>query len=282
MLCTKLNSRYQQSYMIQNPVSGAMVLFAFYFVFAWIYQPFNTQRSQSFNFEITMILYAAGASLCAWLTVVVLKKNSFFSRIEEWTLLKELISIYLVLQLAGIAIFLLAFLIEGPVEFTRWDIKTFLDSCKYSFLIGIFPYTFFALLNLETWIEKSGDRVSQNEYFDRSIEIRSSLKKESLHFRVKDFLFATSDGNYVVFYILENENVVEKTIRNSITNIQGQLNSYPRLFRCHRAFIVNMDKVLVSKGNASGYQLSIQNTDKKVPVSRQRVQDYNTFRTNSN
>jgi DNA-binding LytR/AlgR family response regulator len=48
----------------------------------------------------------------------------------------------------------------------------------------------------------------------------------------------------------------------------------PLYFRCHRAFIVNLDNVLDWKGNALGYQLTIRDYTQKIPVSRQKVKAF--------
>jgi DNA-binding LytR/AlgR family response regulator len=42
----------------------------------------------------------------------------------------------------------------------------------------------------------------------------------------------------------------------------------PFLFRCHRAYIVNLDRVTNIGGNAQGYRLSLSNNPEVVPVSR--------------
>ena len=39
-------------------------------------------------------------------------------------------------------------------------------------------------------------------------------------------------------------------------------------FRCHRAYIINLDKVEQVEGNAQGYKLKVRGTEERVPVSR--------------
>jgi hypothetical protein len=280
-----LKIKYPQNYIIGKPVFGALILFAFSLGFALLYQPLNTQKSHWFNFEITMILYSLAASLSAWLAIVLLKRIKFFSNKKDWSILKEFFSAYLVLQVMGITVFLSAFIIESPIEETRWNLLTFIDSCKYSFLIGIFPFAFFTTMNYKHRF-KNGESIesenNNNEEAEILINIRSTLKKESLSFRANEFLFVMSDGNYVVFYLYRNNEIKKMPIRNSISNIENQLADFPNFFRCHRAFIVNIDKVLAKKGNALGYQLSIANCGDKVLVSRQNVKVFDTLFAKSN
>ena len=119
------------------------------------------------------------------------------------------------------------------------------------------------------------DLDQEGEEGDKAlIHISSSLKKESLSFLAKELLFVASDGNYVDFYLQEEDKARRVPIRNSISNIEQQFKDIPYYFRCHRAFIVNMNAVSSSKGNALGYQLSLQNYSHKVPVSRQKIKAF--------
>jgi hypothetical protein len=271
-----LNTKYPQNYIIGEPIFGAFILFAFILGFTFLYQPLNTQKSQWFNFEVTMILYSFTAAFAAWLCIVLLKKLRFFSG-TNWSILKELISMYLVLQVMGIAIFLAAFILENPTKVSRWNLTTFLDSCKYSFLIGILPFAFFTAMNYKYRFKKDESIELQNDNNEAPeilINISSTLKKESLSFRASEFLFVTSGGNYVIFYLYQNNEIKKISIRNTISNIENQLADFPNFLRCHRAFIVNIDKVLTKKGNALGYLLNLKNYDIGVPVSRQNVKTF--------
>lgn len=277
-----LNTKYPQNYIVKKPILGAFILFVFSLGFTLIYHPLNSHKSIYFEFELTMLFYTFTASFFAWLSIVLLKKIPFLSNKKDWTLLKEIIAIYLVLQVIGIVIFLFAFIIESPAPKSRWDLLTFFNSCKYSFLIYIFPFTFFTALNYR--FTRLNFVASINEYTndleqELIINISSSLKKESLSFYANDLLFATSDGNYVFFYLSKNNKVEKVSIRNSISNIEDQLKQIPYYFRSHRAFIVNLNKVQSKRGNALGYTLSLANCEIKIPVSRNNIKAFDSVFT---
>ena len=180
----------------------------------------------------------------------------------------------------GIAIFLAGFIFESSTEVSRWNFTTFFDSCKYSFLIGILLFAFFTANNYRHRFQKSESfelRNNNKEEDEILININSNLKKESLTFRANEFLFVTSDGNYAIFYLYRNNEIKKVSIRNSISKIEKQLSEFPNFFRCHRAFIVNINKVVTKKGNALGYLLNIANCDIKVPVSRQKVKIFDSL-----
>lgn len=272
-----LKTKYPQNYIIKRPVTGAFILFIFSFVFTLIYHPLNAQRSFYFGFELTMLVYTLSSSIIGGLSIVLLKKIPFFSKIERWTAGKELLSIYLVLQFMGIAIYFLAFAIEPPAIESRWNLATFWDSCKYSFLIYIFPFVYFSAINYKFLFldfESTETDFPDQKQQSLPVHIRSKLKKEWLNFKANEFLFAVSEGNYVVFHLHKDRETKKIPIRNSIFNIEQQLEDIPFFFRCHRGFIVNLNIVESKKGNSSGYLLKLKHTDDTIPVSRKNTKAF--------
>ena len=107
------------------------------------------------------------------------------------------------------------------------------------------------------------------------IKISSQLKKEELSFYPSQFLYAESDGNYVVFYLNKDNLVKKEIIRNSINNIEQQLSEIPYFLRTHRAFIVNLKKVRSKQGNTLGYLIKLSDIEFKIPVSRNNTKIFN-------
>ncbi len=272
-----LNIKYPQNYIIRQPLQGAVVLFVFSFAFTLLYHPLNTHESFYFGFELTMLFYTLPAAIASALLILILKRIPGFSRIEHWTLGKELLSVYIILQFMGVVIFFLGFLIESPATDSRWNLPTFLDSCKHTFLIYIFPFAFFSainykflFLNFESTVEKYQDEKK----LKLRVDIRSRLKKESLSFTANELLYAVSEGNYVVFHLLKDHKIKKIPIRNSITEIENQLQNIPFFFRCHKGFIVNLNMVESKKGNSSGYLLKLKFSKEAIPVSRKNTRDF--------
>lgn len=153
----------------------------------------------------------------------------------------------------------------------------FFDSALRVFLIEIFPFGFSSFLTyLQYQKPKSKHLGSHENVVDKGklITINSSLKKESLSFYEDEFLFAESDANYVIFHLYKEGKNHKVTIRNSISNIEKQFSEYPKFVRTHRAFIANINQVSKKTGNALGYQLSLKNSHKKIPVSRQNTKTF--------
>lgn len=273
-----LNRRFPQNYILRYPFRGFPILALFTFFFALLYQPLHSHQTGNLTYSETMAIYSLVAALSAMLIIRLLKIFRYFSGIEEWTLSKELLSIFLVLMGMGISIYLFAFIIEPTAP--RWNISTLWDSCKNAFLVGILPFSFFTIIHLnqlpgkKTSLYGSPSETSEIETLEERIEIESKLKKEKLAFYPSQFLYAESDGNYVVFYLKEETEIRKRIIRNSISQVESQLTDQPDFFRTHRSFIVNLKKITRKEGNTSGYRLSLKGLSIAIPVSRQNVVEF--------
>jgi DNA-binding LytR/AlgR family response regulator len=116
--------------------------------------------------------------------------------------------------------------------------------------------------------------LASPEPAEELIRIKSQLKKEELTFYPCQFIYAESDGNYIIFHLDIENQIKKKIIRNSISNIEHQLSAIPFFFRTHRAYIVNLKRVCSQKGNTLGYRLKLSGTESEIPVSRQKTRDF--------
>lgn len=270
---------YPQNYIIRHPLAGTIIVSLFTFTFAILYKPLGFHSSKALSYPLTMALYSflAGASII--ISVKLIKSFRSFSDSREWTLLKEIISVFIILSGIGISVYFLGFFFESSVN--RWTISTFLDSYKYSFIIGILPFTFFMALNYRYLLtngvnyEAIARQGMEPRITEEPVQISSQLKKEDLSFYADEFLYAESDGNYVVFYLFKNNQLKKEVIRNSINSIEQQLSAVPYLMRTHRAFIVNLKKIRSRQGNSLGYLIKLTDTEFKIPVSRNRIELFN-------
>jgi hypothetical protein len=270
-----LIKRYPQNYLIKIPVAGALALALFCFAMLMLYKPVSNQSTSNLPYTQTMAIYSLSAGLAVYFSIRLFKKIKWFSTPKEWNLAKEVVFIMIIMAILGIVIYLLAFWLEPPAD--RLNLETFLDSFIYAFFTGIIPFAFFSAINYQSLftariavIEESNEKMP----LESKIQIRSKLKKEELTFYPSQLIYAESDGNYVVCHLLVNEKVKQKMMRNSMGEFERQLSDFPQFFRTHRAFIVNLKKVTAKKGNSSGYQLKLSNTDFEVPVSRQNTKSF--------
>jgi DNA-binding LytR/AlgR family response regulator len=50
--------------------------------------------------------------------------------------------------------------------------------------------------------------------------------------------------------------------------MEEQLAAHPAFFRCHRMYLVNLQRVISVSGNAQGLKLQLDGLEEAIPVSR--------------
>lgn len=88
-----------------------------------------------------------------------------------------------------------------------------------------------------------------------------------------DFLFLESRGNYLHVFCENEGDIREFRIRETIRKFREDNADFPNLFHSHRAFVVNLDKIIRIDGNAAGYFLHVHPKLHKVPVSRSHIEE---------
>ena len=76
---------------------------------------------------------------------------------------------------------------------------------------------------------------------------------------------------------MQEDEVKSVLLRNSLSNINEVLFEYDEFYHCHRSYIVNLSKIKSVMGNARGYQLFLDNITEVVPVSRNKIEAFNTI-----
>ncbi len=111
--------------------------------------------------------------------------------------------------------------------------------------------------------------VERKEEIKREfIELFAENQRDSVTLSPENLLFIESDDNYSTVFFTQQNRIQKKLLRNTLTRLEAQVESFPTLRRCHRSYLVNLKKVSRVSGNAQGYRLHLHDTDEIVPVSR--------------
>lgn len=273
----RLKSSYPRNYVLNNPLSGALVITVFFFIFSVLYKPLGVHAAEGFSYVLTMAFYSCFSGLATWLLIKMVISFKWLGDNSNWTIISEFVSILMILTGIGIAIYIIGFFIEAPSE--RWNISTFIDSLIYGLLIGAIPFLFFTVVNYPKLQlinkEVNNDIDSAIIQPQKTVHISSQLKKESLDFYPDELIYAESDGNYVIFFFEKDKQIKKEIIRNSINSIEEQLSGIPFIMRTHRAFIVNLKRVTLRQGTSLGYTLKLSGTESRIPVSRNNTRKFN-------
>ncbi len=116
--------------------------------------------------------------------------------------------------------------------------------------------------------------VSQNQNQNR-IRIIAENGKDVFEERADNILLIHSSGNYIEIYRADSKSVYRKKLfRQSLAHVENLLKESPEFKKCHRCWMVNLNRIESLVGNSKGYSLTIGGTDLSVPVSRNYIAEF--------
>lgn len=125
-----------------------------------------------------------------------------------------------------------------------------------------------ALLEEKENMRKQVERYEM-DYQNKSVEFTIDSSGNSLILSVSDIVYFKSADNYVEIAYKEGVMFKKKLIRNTLKNVEQQLNVYPHFIRVHRTCIVNTQHIEALTKHDNNNWLIITGYEEKLPVSRQ-------------
>jgi len=263
----------------------AVVIGAFVGVFLLLFQPFGIGIWETSNKTLKILGFGLATFVITAFTFIVLPR--LFSRQfsdERWTVGREILLIAGNILLIAIANRLyLEWLVqqEGGSGSGGW-----LGMILVTFLIGLFPTAGAVLLNYVRQLKKYSESASQfiqhspallrvdsaepllTTPASTAITLLADNEKDTLTLNVTDLLYIESSDNYCTVVYQQGNKVSKPLLRSSLSRLSAQINQ-PPIVRCHRSYLVNLDRVERVTGNAQGYKLHLSDDKFTVPVSRQ-------------
>ncbi|HEY5510520.1 MAG TPA: LytTR family DNA-binding domain-containing protein [Prolixibacteraceae bacterium] len=124
----------------------------------------------------------------------------------------------------------------------------------------------------KSWLKEEINAFQHPEE-QESVHLVAENKKQAFAEEVERVILIHSSGNYVEIYWIDRKQLVRKRLfRQSFTNVEKALESSDVMLKCHRCWMVNINKVTKLKRFPNGYQLEMDRLDFTVPVSRNWVQ----------
>lgn len=140
--------------------------------------------------------------------------------------------------------------------------------------VGIFPTVViggFTLLRAERKYQQISNEINEDIGHETNIgeEKRSIFNIDSSAIRYVEAL-----QNYVrIGYVKKsgefNEQIERTTLKTVLEKLQGG-----SIIKCHRSFLVNTNWIKSTSGNAQGLILTLEDCEKKIPVSRTYVSKF--------
>jgi len=268
--------RYQSKYLPKI----VLIQFSLIFVTLYLFKPFTVNGAeQKLNYLAICCLHALSPALIVYLYFSILTRFRKRHQINNWTLKEEFFHVAVVFLIIGLSGFLLRGVIYTNPDNISW--RYLWEEIRNGYLAGtIFCfYLIFTKFYVNSTIDKSpGYHPAENapepvkEYLaPPSIFIKAHVRVDDFYFKANDLLFAKAEGNYISLTTIKDGFLKTELKRISLKQLEIQLTAYPYLLRCHRSYILNIQRVVKLSGNSQGYLISFNNTEDKVPVSRAYV-----------
>lgn len=244
----------------------------FIFLFLYGFQPF---RLSSYVHVLPIALgYGLIAFFCTalFLFLIPLLFPKYFDE-ETWTVKKELIYKISPVVLIGFSNTIYSMCIHLLDSF--WKSFLYFEVCTLA--VGIFPLTYFVYL-IERRSTKKYEKLStgitscsQPNKKTKTIEpihLTASNHTVELSLNPKQLYYVQSSSNYVEIIYWKDDKFHTQLMRNTISNIEYQLQSSDIFYRCHKSYIVNLTHIQKITGNARGLKIHFEGLDRNIPVSR--------------
>lgn len=253
-------------------------LFGFFiFTFLAIFQPFGLQNYHN-PYKFILLggygIIALASMLSSHLLFTFLFPSWY--QLKTWTINKHLLYSILIFIVIGVA----NWWYSTYMRFFRGSVSTFFLFQLMTLLVGIFPLTISTFIMYHKRLKQAlDDAQSLNQSMlqthnykpeKQSIIIPSQNKSERFSLELDNLLYIKAIENYVEIGLIDKKIV----LRNTLKTIESTLLDFPQIKRCHRSYLVNLQKIKSFSGNAQGLSLkfNLENAE-EVPVSRSYVSE---------
>jgi DNA-binding LytR/AlgR family response regulator len=260
----------------------------FVIVFLLAFKPFELDSLPGSRLLLACGMYglATFISIISGAFILTRVFPSFFIE-ENWTTGRQIIYIGCNVLLTG----LVNYLVSPLFVSTNYSFESFLWFEGSTILVALLPITFHTLIRQNSLLKKFEQQAAAlekklQEKLDAGkekeaplsvpekknespvIELTGDYQGEKLVLPPQDIYFIAAANNYVKVYFDKNGKVAYSILRMTMKKAEEALQAWPDFFRCHRAYIINLDKVEHVEGNAQGYKIILTHTDELIPVSR--------------
>jgi len=270
------------SYLIHGLFVGIFV-----FLFMIAFQPFGLYSLPELPRTLLYIAYGLVTFLAIALNSMLLPKllpGAF--REEGWNTGKNILFMSWITLIIGLGSYYVTLAICRSFGLsTNWVRIT--PILKGTFFIGVMPISAIILFESHRFQQRSDRIVSETsrrlgEHTDRTDDLGTQEKivlvaeneRDKFNTTMAELLHIDAEENYVRVHFKKSQ-ADQILLRSSLGRIERQIRPfYPRLFRCHRAHIVNIGRIRKVTGNAQGLRLTLEDVENPIPVSRRYVDEF--------
>jgi hypothetical protein len=263
-----------KSNLITNALIGVFIA-----LFLIIFQPFGSERWQDPHKYLKLSGYGVVAFLMPTLFILftnALNKKEVME--EHWVVWKEIVRNFLIIFFVVLGNMVYANIL-GLGDFS---LESFLGFCVVVSLLGVFPISAGILFRHNRYLEMNQkeavilgenimhqqDEAQKIQPESNEIQLISENEKDTISLIINDLLYIESADNYSTIVFVKQDKIQKELLRGSLKRFEQQLEQFSQIQRCHRSYIVNLNRVLDISGNAQGYRVTLPNLNDTIPVSR--------------
>lgn len=241
-------------------------------LFMLVFQPFGFS-----DYKGNKIIISLGYGLVTLVTLILdlniikLFFKNWFEK-EEWTVKKQIILQIWILFTIGVVNSVYASWLNGA-----WSLNLLLAFQVYTIAIGIIPIVVVTVIqqnlllteNLKSAQEFNNSLHPKDETSGSEIvSLLADNEKDRVEVELSQLLYIESSGNYIEVFYTKDKLLKSILLRSTLKRTELQLEQHSSVLKCHRAFLINVNKITHVKGNSQGLRLALKYTDTEIPVSR--------------
>ena len=262
-------------YLYSKKNNVRMIIFTALFglLFINLFQPFG---SRDWYPDVSDVKYLAYSSIIilTGMLVVVVSRVILLVRSKKKEILYWHYLIWILCEIIVMAIFYTLFSILIPKDGGGREVgDIFSQSLFNTALVLLLPYSITWLYL--SWKEKSRllDNVELDSAHNKTAKALIAFPDEKGDLKIsvmpENLLYIESADNYATIYYINKSNKSHYMIRNSLKWMEENIVKDTPLIRCHRSYIVNLDRVKILKKEKNGIMLELdaENTP-DIPVSK--------------
>ncbi|OQB29726.1 MAG: putative two-component response-regulatory protein YehT [Bacteroidetes bacterium ADurb.Bin174] len=263
-------------YLLEKKNTVRMILFTaiFALLFINLFQPFGSRNWYPNISDFKYFFFSSLIILTGMLVVVVSRLfMGLYIRRHELNYLQY--AILILSEILAMSLFFSLFsryLPSGGKE--RDFMQLFQNSFVNTSLVLLLPYSISILFF--SWKEKNRLLKVQQEDDGTTSTHKKSLigfqdEKGELKISIilENLVLIESADNYATIYYINKDKLSTFLIRNSLKWIEENLTKDTSLVRCHRSYIINLDKVSVFKKTKNGIFMELETPNTPdIPVSK--------------
>lgn len=270
-----LDKPFPYEYDLKSNLKYSVWFGLFIAIFLVIFRPFGIgEEGTSLKLYVQLSGFGLITSLSLFVNIFLL--NFIFLKFRDetnWKLKHEMLMvIYVLFFISVMNTFYKAFIYHKNLH-----AGDFAEFIYYTFAIGFLPVLLGLLFAYNKNLKKNlteanklnlnlpSPEVAQN---DELVNITDETGKEKISLKLDDLYFIKAAGNYTEIFIKEQDSLKPLLLRASLKKAEETFSSFASVFKCHRTYIVNLDKVKEILGNSQGYLLLFEYEGYSVPVSR--------------